>query len=526
MERLTILKFKALDSIDWIDRLEARRVIPILVIISLVIKVCIWSLSPVITPDGPVYISQAEEFLRGNWQKGLSLHQNMFLYPLLIAGLGYAGMDLVFAGNLLSLIFSVMTIVPLFLLTRQLFDERVALWAGLAFAVSPGLNEFSVYVMRDPGFLCMFGWAAYFSSRSVSENDFKFFLLSLFFSLLAFLFRIEGIFLPILLFLFVFFHATFYGEWRTDFIKKLLFLFCVGLLTIGGVSFYYGRDLANFNRLGYVVSSTEKVFKKGILSYDPQIRVQLQEMERKITNGSVDNDFAEIARENVRKIYLLGLSENIQRVMYPAFFLLCIVGLVLSRQYRKNNLLFLWLVSGYLFSNYFYLLHNSFIEKRYVYAAIFLLFPWVGYGVDRFFIGLKKIHLLPQVTPILFVAVLFIIPAVDAATDVKMQLVSAKLAGEWIGNNKDFADMKIVSNNREIPFYAKRGLDFIDATYVEMDQITELAERQNAQLITFVKKIKKEPAELKFDNFLLVKKFTDKNCESYIFIKKGNFSGN
>ena len=98
---------------------------------------------------------------------------NLFFYPLLIASLGRLGMDLFIAGRLLSLLFSVTTVVPLFLMTRRCFDFRTAWWAALAFAVSPGLNEYSVYVMRDPTFLFMFAWSVYFALQAISDKSFK-----------------------------------------------------------------------------------------------------------------------------------------------------------------------------------------------------------------------------------------------------------------------------------------------------------------------------------------------------------------
>ena len=511
---------------DWIDRLDGRQMLGLLLGISLAIKISIWMLSPVITSDGPVYISQAEEFLRGNWNKGLALNNNLFFYPLLIAGLGSAGMDLVTAGQSLSLVFSVTTVIPLFLLTRRLFNPRVAWWAALAFAVSPAFNEYAVYVMRDPGFLFMFGWAGYYALRALSEENFKSFLLFLLFAFFSFLFRIEGFFLPVFVFLFIIGQVALRRTGSSIFLKKLLIFFVVTSLGAGLLSQVFSDGFRRFNRLGTIVSMLKTPLAKGIFSYDPQVEIQLRKMEDVLPRGNVDNDFAEIARENVRTIYFIGLLENLKRVLYPGFFVACVLGLASFRKYRNTHALFLCQILGYIFVLYLYLLHRSFIETRYVYAPVFLLLPWVGYGIDRGMYFLQNVSRLPRFLPWVLVATLFSIPAVEAATEVKRQFVSAKQAGEWLAERPAINVGPIISTHRETPFYAGRGMQYISTSTKDPDQLASLAKRSNAQLITLLRRHGEEPADLQIEHFTLEQKFTDKRYDTFIFRKQDETSGN
>lgn len=516
----------SLESTDWLNRLDARRMIWLLLGLSLIIKISIWVQSPVITPDGPVYIAQVEEFLRGDWQKGLALNGSLFIYPLLIAGLGLLGMDLVVAGQLLSLLFSVSTVIPLFLTTRRLFDARVAFWATLAFVVAPSLNEFSVYVMRDPGFLCMFAWAIYFALRAVEKKSSHDFFIALVFPFVAYLFRVEGFFLPFLLILFILGDALRRRSWRSLFIKRIGFFLLLTVLGMGLVGTIFSDKLLRFNRLGVVIAMVKTPIEKGVFSYDPQVQIELRKMEKVLPMGAVDNDFAEIARENIRLIYLIGLMANVKKVLYPAFFVACLVGLVLFRSYRSSHALVLWLTIAYLLILYLYLLHRGFIETRYVYVPVFLLLPWVGYGIERILDRLKGVKRLPQFAPLLLVSVLFAVPGVESATEVKRQLISAKEAGQWLAAHPEINMGEIVSNGREVPFYAGRGMTFIETMNIEPNHLAQVAGQVDAQLISVLRDHGAEPAELRIENFVPVEKFTDKRYETIIFRKQDESSGN
>jgi len=502
--------------VGYVDRLNTQQLLVLLVGISVVIKISIWARSPVITSDGPVYIAQAMEFLRGNWGKGLALNGNLFFYPLLIAILGRLGMDLFVAGRLLSLVFSVTTVVPLFLLTRRLFDLRTAWWAALAFAVSPALNDYSVYVMRDPGFLFVFAWSVYFALQAISDKSFKSFLFAMFFAFLSFLFRMEGFFFPILLSLFLVGEGLLRRTWRSPFFKKIMVFLIVTMLGVGVASWVFTNNLLGFNRLGVIVSMLKTPLNKGVFSYDPQVEIQLKKMEKTLPRGEVDNDFAEIARENIRLIYFIGLIANLKQVIYPVFFVFCLGGLVLFRKYHASHALLLWLSGSYLFILYLYLLHRFFIETRYIYIPVFLLMPWVGYGIERGVAFLRKSSCFPRFVPLVMILVLFVLPGVDAAINVKRQFIAAKLAGEWLSDHPSVNRGPMLANRREMPFYAGRGMNFIFTERVEPEYLVSLARKRKIQLVTILTP-NAAPAELQIDDFLLVKKFTDRHYDCYIF---------
>jgi hypothetical protein len=292
------------------------------------------------------------------------------------------------------------------------------------------------------------------------------------------------------------------------------------------VGWAFSDQLLRFNRLGLIVSMMKMPLNKGILGYDPRVQEELRKMEKVIPMGAVDNDFAEIARENIRLIYFIGLMANVKKVLYPAFFAAGLVGLVLFRTYRTPHALVLWLALAYLLILCLYLLHRGFIETRYVYVPVFLLLPWVGYGIERIFGRLNGINRLPRFAPLLLVSVLFAVPGVEAATEVKRQLISAKEAGQWLAAHPQINMGAIVSNGREVPFYAGRGMTFIESMNDEPNHLARVAGQVDAQLISVLRDRDAEPADLHIENFVQVKKFTDKRYETIIFRKQDASSGN
>jgi hypothetical protein len=213
-------------------------------------------------------------------------------------------------------------------------------------------------------------------------------------------------------------------------------------------------------------------------------------------------------------------------VLYPVFFFAALVGLIAFRGYRSSQRLFLWLIGSYLLILFLYLLHRSFLETRYVYAPVFLLLPWVGYGFERFLGLLNQKQCLPRVVPPLLIALLFAIPGVESATEIKRQFLSAKQAGEWLAAHPEINAGAIISNRREITFYAERGMNLIFPGSIDPDYLASLAKQSNVELISVLRERDEEPVDLRIENFVLLEKFTDRRYETFIFRKQDESSGN
>lgn len=104
-----------------------------------------------INPDGALYIYQAKMILAGHWHKltacGISF---ISIYPFLISGTHLFLNDYILSAQVVSMVFSSATLVPLYLLCRRFFDPPIAALATLIAVMNPEMCSRSASVVRDP----------------------------------------------------------------------------------------------------------------------------------------------------------------------------------------------------------------------------------------------------------------------------------------------------------------------------------------------------------------------------------------
>ena len=122
-----------------------------------------------ISSDGLRYIEAARDFFAGNISAGLgSVYPPG--YPLMVAAAFAVVRDWELAGQLLSLIFGVGLLVPLFFLLRDTFDERVAGIGCLLASLSPFLARYAAHVRTESAYLFFATLALFLLARGVEQN--------------------------------------------------------------------------------------------------------------------------------------------------------------------------------------------------------------------------------------------------------------------------------------------------------------------------------------------------------------------
>jgi len=116
---------------------------------SLAIRTCLVYAADVITPDGVLYIQIAKLIKSGNW---MGVYDKGFysLYPFTIIAFQKIFSNWETAGRMTSALFGSLTVVPLFLLFRKMFDLKIAVVASIFFVLSPRIAEYSSDVLREP----------------------------------------------------------------------------------------------------------------------------------------------------------------------------------------------------------------------------------------------------------------------------------------------------------------------------------------------------------------------------------------
>lgn len=143
-----------------------------LLLVALVPRLLLFPLGENLYGDAVVRTELAEKWLAqprwiSSFQDGAFQFGPLHLYGVALFLKLFPRED---AGRALSLLFGVLSVLPLFALTRRLFDSRAALWACLAFSTWGMHLQFSTTAASESLALFLFLWALSLFARGLGEN--------------------------------------------------------------------------------------------------------------------------------------------------------------------------------------------------------------------------------------------------------------------------------------------------------------------------------------------------------------------
>lgn len=99
----------------------------------------------------------------------------MPLYTLLTTGLNFVVHDMETSAKLVSMVAGVLGILPIYWLSRRLFNHRAGLYAAILYTISPEIWRWQIRVMTDSLFCTLFLWSVYhiYVVMDNSNEDFK-----------------------------------------------------------------------------------------------------------------------------------------------------------------------------------------------------------------------------------------------------------------------------------------------------------------------------------------------------------------
>jgi hypothetical protein len=195
-----------------------------LFLVSLLLSIYLFLRTYVISLDGAFqYIPLAKDFASGLFRKALS-HNQQPLYPLIVAFVSRYVLDFELAGKLVSSIFGILLIIPVYFLGKRIFDERIALLSSIFLAIHPYVRRFSADVLKESTYLFFFGTAIWFAWRTIqSQKRYPYLFIPLF-SALAYLVRPDGFEVLLVVFFYVIFVKKFSTPGRKRTVVLLLLL--------------------------------------------------------------------------------------------------------------------------------------------------------------------------------------------------------------------------------------------------------------------------------------------------------------
>ncbi len=396
------------------------------------------------------------KFESGMYKEGLTIY-TMPLYPFLISLMHQIISNWVLAGRLISYFFMALTVIPLYLLSRDLFDRRAAFWSCLTFALLPETLLNSNSVLRDPGFFLFLAWSVYFGQKVIHSKRLVHLFGSASFALASTLFRIEGLIVFPVLFGFMM-GMSFTGELQGRGHYKLwliwgsLFACLIAVILIGAE--WHGIPL---NRYSDWLVFSDTIKDQSFFANYHRISNQLLQMQEASLNGVVGQHFAETARGLMGVIYLIGMLQIFVAVILAVNAIPLIWGLVVA-PYTARPIFVLISTACLLGFIYGFFIRHDLLLKRYLFMPAVLLCPWVGFGIGKILDSAQKRPYSKILIPCIIMALL-VVPAAEFdkyfknADDLKSQ------AGSWIAGQEDLKNLKIVFSDQVLKFHADAAMD-------------------------------------------------------------------
>ena len=467
--------FKSIQKLTNTE-MESREKIYLITIllVSFVVKLAFILSSEIINPDGVVYLNSANELLQGHVANALSYDRNLVftgilgLFSLIIPN-GFM------AGKVMSCFFLLLATIPIYFITRELFGRKAAIAAGLIFTFFHSIHGMSISIVREPPFILFFLLAVWFALLAFKSRDLRFFAAVGLFVLLAGLFRLEALLLyPVLLFYLLLLA-------RKD--TELRFFYSKGILALMALPFFclVAVLLACLLDTGAYVA-LEKLYTRfhdHYVAEDFFVLYQavyefLKASEMSVTGGINPQDFFEIARHNLYLVYLIGLIETFISSMSPLYLLPFLYGLDFNNKLNRNTLLILTVISVYLLGGYFFLLMRNYITSRYLFVPVVLSIPFMGHGFERL-AGLVEWRRYGRAFVVVVCSSILLLPTARSFEKIFDEKTMIKTAGEWLVREGLIAN-RILTNDERIPFYA--GLYRDDYTQMFLEEI-EFMSRNN-----------------------------------------------
>jgi 4-amino-4-deoxy-L-arabinose transferase-like glycosyltransferase len=482
-----------------------------IVFASVAIKILFALADPVINVDGVLYIAAAKQIAAKDFRAALEIYSMPF-YPLLIALMHILVNDWVWAARIISIITMVSAIFPLYLITRELFNRQAALWACLVFALVPLPNEWAMAVIRDPAFLFCFAWSVFFCICVITRKKISYCFVSVIFAWAALLFRIEGIILfPVVFFMFVGFLIREREKWRF-WLGGIGVWFVLSFLAGGvliGIAFL--NDTVSLNRLDEVGREMENIGRLDFLENYHALYGELKNLEGTPPFSTGNQNILAVTRHYMPVIYMLGVLENMIRVLFPIFMIPLFRGF--SHTWERHHT-FIWCaVSAHLLIVYYSLINRDFLEIRFIFAPVFLMYPWVGNGLDGIWVKVRK-RTRSRLLVFVFLMLFIVMPLYKTGNNIFPQDTTLREAGQWLAKNPEFTDTRLATTDSRIPFYAdKEGESFLYTSdrktinfYMEFEK---MALQNKAELVAEKVKRGREPFK-NFDHYRIVKTFKGK----------------
>lgn len=416
---------------------------------AVVVKLIQLLLVCTISGDGPVYIEIAKNFSQGNFRAGLA-EDYPPLYSLFVTGAYLITHDWVIAGRLVSFIFSILTIIPIYFLTKEVFGERVATVSSVLFIFQPTISSYSVRIISEPSFIFFFVSAVWLSWEAIRTQKHRLFFAAGAVSGLSYLVRPEGSGVAIVTCLYVLFHDLLRVKY--NYRKKIIHICMLAL----------GASIFVFPYLLHIKSETGKwelSKKKSILTA----------ITGKVSGDSIPDESvftgAQIPAYSHLKDGYLKTFLSLTTVFIIAFnyilFLLLLFGLIRRKAVLRQGKYESFIILIVLF--YFLVLSLFYVSDRHLISLISICLFWAAIGFCELYqyivikipqrLSQAMLKLPNRIFVLMLMAVILSLSA-GAFRPQDRDKISRKKVGLWIKENCKESP-RILTDSVRLAYYAE-----------------------------------------------------------------------
>ncbi len=495
---------------------------PLGFILSILLSLIWYSKGQPINIDGMTYLQLAESYV--NSGMGALFHNfNWPFYPLIIGICSkFLGLSVFAAANLLNTLFFGLIVVAFITISKTLqlsLTSQIIACAVILFF--PTLANERAQLYRDYGFYCfmLLGFNAIL--RFEMQETYQWFIAWIVFTLLAGLFRIEGI-------VFLFTVPVFTLLWQSS-QKKWLLIKTLGtyVVIIAALSVFYFSVIAVHYRNLQVHSLISTDF----------VRVFQHIASDYATNKQILNDhlLSIFAYNNAGIILISGIIGiiiiSIIKGMLPVNLFLSIYGwgsksLVLN---KNQKLIFICYIFTYLLILAGFTSQHFFLTERYVMLLCILLFLPIAPAIENFYRQYST-----QLTPkhwagyfSTFILISAIISITSSITLLGVDKRYYQQSAEWVNHNTA-KNASVFMSDPRLTFYVKRaGTKFPDdfpfgVSYSLSQQINLINQNhyQYAMIVTQKSQINLTKAVAAQSNLALVKSFINNRGDQILIFKR------
>jgi len=347
----------------------------LLVIIALIPRIIVLLQPQIITLDGTLYIKIAKLFSEGKY--GGAPGSYFSLYPFLIFLVQKSIGDWELSGQLISITLGTLTVIPIFLLGRSLYNERIGWLSGLFYITLPNLLRFDSQVIRDPSLWFFITFTIWLVWEGNKQNRPVLFALASVSAGLGAMTRVEGFILWGVLGLYVVFRRGREVSFKRKTLNLSLFILIFPLLlSIIPFSFKKESDKMAYGEM--ISFSFNFITAHGRTLLNPQDPIVTMGEKTYFSLPMISQDSLELAS---RHRVSLAVSEVIYKFIKSGNLLILLI--VLGIWKRKKE--------GFGFSDRYLL---------YIFAALFLMS--VFYARQLYYFSTR--HGLTLLLPCLFFA--------------------------------------------------------------------------------------------------------------------------